>query len=273
MNDPDPTTMVLDTSKPTIARVYDASLGGKDNYEVDRKVWAEIQKAAPHQGAVSRMNRRWLIRVVRYLADEVGIDQFLDLGSGLPTAENTHQVAQYHDPEVRVVYVDIDPVCNVHGRALLAENEHTHFVQGDFTKPAEVLAHPEITGALDFDRPIVLMQCGTLHHVPDEQDPVGVMRRYIDALAPGSHVMISHFWDPGDENPELHRLAREVEEGMRNLGSGWWRSREDIQAMFDDLEMLPPGLVELEDWWPLGPRVREMYPEQHLILGGVGRKA
>ncbi|GEL20771.1 SAM-dependent methyltransferase [Pseudonocardia asaccharolytica] len=262
----------IDPTKPSIARVYDASLGGKDNYEVDRQVWEQIKAAAPNQGAVSQMNRRWLVRVVRYLAEEVGIDQFLDLGSGLPTVENTHQVAQYHNPEARVVYVDIDPICNAHGRALLEENEYTHFVEADFTQPATVLEAPDVTRWLDFDRPMVLMQCGTLHHVPDEDDPAGLMRPYLDALPAGSFVAITHFWDPGEENAELHAFARNLEAGLMHLGSGWFRHRSEIAAMFGDLEMLPPGLTELEEWWPAGPPARELHPEQHLILGGVGRK-
>jgi hypothetical protein len=264
----------LDPTTPTIARVYDASLGGKDNFDVDRQVWERIRAAAPRQGDVSRMNRRWLVRVVRYLADGVGIDQFLDLGSGLPTAENTHQVAQYHNPEARVVYVDIDPICSAHGKALLEENEHTHFVQADMARPAELLQNPEVAGRLDFTRPIVLMQCGTLHHVPDGGDPAGLMRQYIDALPAGSHVAITHFWDPADEDPELSRKAREMEHTFTRLGlgSGYYRTREKIAELFGGLELVPPGLTELEEWWPNGPLTRRLSPEEHLILGGVGRK-
>ena len=265
---------LLDPSKPTIARVYDASLGGKDNFDVDRQVWERIRAAAPHQGDVSRMNRRWLVRVVRYLADEVGIEQFLDLGSGLPTAENTHQVAQAHNPEIRVVYVDIDPICSAHGRALLEENEATTFIEADMARPAELLSNPDVTRRIDFRQPIALMQCGTLHHFPDEADPVGTMRRYIDALPSGSYVAITHFWDPADEDPKLSAKARELEHTFTKLGlgSGYYRRREQIAELFGDLELLPPGLTELEEWWPTGPRVRKLWPEQHLILGGVGRK-
>jgi hypothetical protein len=264
----------LDPTIPTIARVYDASLGGKDNFDVDRQVWERIRAAAPHQGDVSKMNRRWLVRVVRYLADEVGIDQFLDLGSGLPTAENTHQVAQYHNPEARVVYVDVDPICSAHGRAMLEENDHTHFVEADMARPAELLQSPDVACRLDFGRPMVLMQCGTLHHIPDEGDPAGMMRQYIDALPSGSYVAITHFWDPADENPELSRKAREMEHTFTKLGlgSGYYRTRAAIAELFGDLELISPGLTELEEWWPSGPRVRRLSPEEHLILGGVGRK-
>lgn len=264
----------LDPTRPTIARAYDASLGGKDHYEVDRQVWERIKAVAPHQGEVSQMNRRWLVRAVRYLADVAGIDQFLDLGSGLPTVENTHQVAQYHKSETRVVYVDIDPVCCVHGRALLEENDFTHFVEADMTRPAELLGNPAITSRIDFDRPLVLMQCGTLHHVPDADDPAGIMRQYIDALPSGSYVALTHFWDPGEEHPELSAKAHELEHAFTQLGlgSGYYRRREKIAELFGDLEMVPPGLVELNDWWPGGPATRPRWPEEHLVLGGVGCK-
>lgn len=264
----------LDPATPSIARVYDASLGGKDHYEVDRQAYDRIREVAPHQGEVSQLNRRWLVRAVRFLAEKVGVDQFLDLGSGLPTAQNTHQVAQLHNPETHVVYVDIDPICSAHGRALLEENEYTHFIEADLTKPSQLLENPDVTRYLDFDRPIVLMQCGTLHHVPDEGDPWGIMRQYIDALPSGSYVALTHFWDPAEENPALSAKARECEHAFTRLGlgSGYYRPRDKIAEMFGDLEMVPPGLVELHEWWPGGPLLRPPWPEEHLILGGVGRK-
>ncbi|EIF00544.1 SAM-dependent methyltransferase [Saccharomonospora glauca] len=269
-----PPSAKLDPTKPTVARVYDASLGGKDNYEVDRQVFEQVKQVAPHQGDVSWMNRRFLVRVVRYLTELAGMDQFLDLGSGLPTVQNTHEVAQFSNPEAKVVYVDIDPICNAHGRALLEENEYTRFVEADLTKPKDVLSHPEITRHLELDRPFVLMQIGTLHHVSDEQDPVGIMRTYVDALPTGSYLAITHFWDPADEDPELSRKARELENKVREagLGSGYWRKREQIEDMFAGLELLSPGLVRLDDWWPAGPRTREPWPEEHLMLGGVAVK-
>ena len=269
-----PPSAKLDPTKPTVARIYDASLGGKDHYEVDRQVFEMIKQVAPYQGDVSKMNRRFLVRVVRYLTEIAGMDQYLDLGSGLPTVQNTHEVAQFSNPEARVVYVDIDPICNVHGRALLEENEFTRFVEGDLTKPETILGHPEITGHLDLDRPLVLMQIGTLHHVSDEEDPVGIMRAYIDALPSGSYVAITHFWDPDTENPELSRKAKELEAKVREagMGSGFWRKRAQIEEMFGGLELLEPGLVELDDWWPAGPRTRDLWPEEHLMLGGVAVK-
>jgi hypothetical protein len=263
----------IDTTRPSIARVYDATLGGKDNYEVDREICRKIEEVAPRQSDVARMNRRWLIRVVRYMADVVGINQFLDCGAGLPTVENTHEVAQRHDPEKRVVYVDNDPVCNAYGRALLEENDYTHFIAADLTQPDTLLVHPEVVQHLDLTQPIGLIFCGVLHHVDDVNDPVGIVRQYVDKLVPGSYVAITHFWDPADENPELHQMSKELERRFTTLGlgSGWYRNRQQITALFGDLDMVDPGVTELDDWWPDGPP-RERHPEERLLLGGLARK-
>ncbi|PSK96072.1 S-adenosyl methyltransferase [Haloactinopolyspora alba] len=253
--------------------MYDATLGGKDNYEIDREVVQRVAEAAPRQSDVARMNRRWLIRVVTYLAGQAGIDQFLDVGAGLPTVENTHEVAQQRNPDAHVVYVDNDPVCNVYGRALLEENLYTHFVAADLTEPDTLLAHDDVRRHLDLTRPIALILCGILHHVDDDLDPAGIMQRYIDGLPSGSYVGITHFWDPADGS-EAHKLAKELEHRFTalGLGSGWYRTRDEIASYFGDLEMLEPGLVELDDWWPSGPQLRERFTEERLLLGGVGRK-
>ncbi len=274
MQDERPPSTRIDTTRPSIARVYDAGLGGKDNYAVDRQVIEQVNAIAQHQTEVAWMNRSFLVRVVRYLSAQVGMDQFLDLGSGLPTVQNTHQVAQENNPQARVVYVDNDPVCNAHGRALLEENDRTTFVEADLTGPKELLAHPEVAGNLDLSKPLVLMQIGTLHHVSDEQDPAAIMREYVDALPSGSYVAMTHFWDPGEENPELHRVADEAQRRMGEAGmvTGWFRGRGEIATLFGGLEPVPPGLVELHAWWPDGPAMREPWPEEHLMLGGLARK-
>src|SRR4051812_48721261 len=152
---------------------------------------------------LARASRRWLVRVTRFLAREAGIDQFLDLGSGLPTAENTHQAAQRINPDVRVVYVDNDPSVVAHGRALLEENELTRFSPADLTDPDEVLSDPAVREHLDWDRPIALLQLGTLHHYVGDVPPAAIMQRYIDALPMGSYVALSHFLDPQDEDSAL----------------------------------------------------------------------
>jgi S-adenosyl methyltransferase len=279
MSEPTPESGVrvpvgVDPNRPSIARVYDATLGGKDNYAVDREVVRKIAEVAPGQSDVARMNRRWLVRVVRYLAGEaVGIDQFLDIGSGLPTLENTHEVAQHRNPEAHVVYVDNDPVCNAYGRALLEANEKTHFVAADLTEPDTLLAHPEVNQHLDLSRPLALILCGILHHVDDELDPVGIMQRYIDGLPSGSYVAITSFYNP-DDGTDAPEMAKELERRFTQLGlgSGWYRTHEQIEPWFCGLPFVEPGLVELDDWWPSGPPMRPRPTEERLLLGGVARK-
>ncbi|MBF6245531.1 MULTISPECIES: SAM-dependent methyltransferase [Nocardia] len=267
------TPVGLDTSRASIARVYDATLGGKDNYEVDRVVRDTVAEIAPRQSDVAWMNRRWLHRVVRYLAGCVGIDQFLDLGAGLPTVCNTHEIAQQHNPTAQVVYVDNDPLCALHGRALLERNEHTHFASADLTEPHALLTCPEIAAQLDPSRPLALILCGVLHHIDDDADPAGVMRRYIDAIPVGSYVAITHFWDPADGSAAHDMAVRLQHRFMTSgLGSGWYRTRDEIASFFGDLEVLAPGLVELDDWWPMGPELEPRCLEKRLLLGGVGRK-
>uniref|UniRef100_UPI002454353D SAM-dependent methyltransferase n=1 Tax=Nocardia abscessus TaxID=120957 RepID=UPI002454353D len=247
MKDPLPQTGVrapvgVDTTRASIARVYDATLGGKDNYEVDRYVRDKVAEVAPRQSDVARMNRRWLHRVVRYLVGSAGIEQVLDIGAGLPTVGNTHEIAQQQNPQARVVYVDNDPVCNIHGRVLLERNAYTHFVPADLTDPDMLLSHSEVTPHLDLTRPSALILCGILHHVDDALDPAGIMRQYIDALPAGSYVAITHFYDPADGG-EAHEMAIELQRRFTEmgLGSGWYRTREQIASYFGDLDLLEPG--------------------------------
>ncbi|MBF6098973.1 SAM-dependent methyltransferase [Nocardia cyriacigeorgica] len=278
MSQPAPTTGVrvpvgVDTTRASIARVYDYSLVGKDNYDVDRAAFDMILQAAPRQRDVSKMNRRWLHRVTRYLAGTVGIDQFLDIGAGLPTVGNTHEIAQSQNAEATVVYVDNDPVCNAHGRVLLETNDRVRFVSADLTQPSRLLSDLDVQRRIDFARPLGLILCGILHHVDDELVPAAIVRRYVDALAPGSYVAITHFWNPNDGS-ELADLATQVERQFveMGLGSGWYRTREEIASYFGGLELIAPGLVELEQWWPMGPPIREPFPEERIMLGGVARK-
>lgn len=262
----------IDTSKPSVARIYDACLGGKDNYEVDRAVRRSILDVAPDMMLTTQDNREWLVRLTRYLTQRVGIAQFLDLGSGLPTMENTHEVAQRYNSEARVVYGDNDPIVQAHGRALLAENNTTRFTAVDLTKPDEVLNSPEINQFLDFSEPIALYQIGTLHHHPDTVQLREVMRTYVDALAPGSYVAISHFCNPGGE---AGNIAEKIERSMVDgpMGSGHFRTAEEIEGFFPaPLEIVEPGLVATPDWWPDGPRSEALTTVQGLLVAGVARK-
>ncbi|MEV0053732.1 SAM-dependent methyltransferase [Saccharopolyspora shandongensis] len=262
----------IDTSKASIARVYDAFLGGKDNYEVDREVFRRVREVTPEAAQLAWDNRQFLIRVSRFLAAETGITQYLDCGSGLPTAENTHQVVQRIKPESRVVYVDNDPVVLAHGRALLEENSQTHFSPADIFEPARILQDEVVKRHLDFSEPVALFQLGTLHHYDGERPPADIMREYIDALPSGSYVAISHFLDP--ETDEYSELARRMEQAFLHspMGTGVFRTRTEIEAMFPGLELIDPGLVKCADWWPTGPRLDTLYPVQHCIAGAVARK-
>jgi SAM-dependent methyltransferase len=256
----------IDISRPSIARVYDAGLGGKDNYAVDRAVIEEAEKIAPGVATGSaRVNRQLLIRGVRYLAEQ-GIDQFLDIGSGLPTAQNTHQVAQAVNPDARVVYVDNDPIVLVHGQALLATNATTKVITADLLDPPGILDHPEIDGFLDFSRPIGLVLLAIVHHLLDEEDPLGVVNAYKDRLAPGSHLFISHF---SNAFPE----ARALEEVLiQALGRGQLRSEAEITAFFDGFDLLEPGVVPPPLWRPDKPVAQPVHKSGLLFLGGMARK-
>jgi SAM-dependent methyltransferase len=262
----------VDPTRASIARVYDAFLLGKDNYEIDREVLHKVQKAAPEAQDLAFENRGFLIRACRFLASQTGITQFLDCGSGLPTAENTHQVVQRINPDIQVVYVDNDPVVLAHGRALLEENENTHFVAEDIFEPQRILGNEVVRQHIDFSEPVALLQMGTLHHFNgDPERPAEIMKEYIAALPSGSFVAISHFFDPDDEDSAT---ARKMEDFFLHspMGSGTFRKQAEIEGLFPGLEMVPPGVVRCADWWPDGPRLKELNVAQRTIAGGIGRK-
>lgn len=262
----------IDTTKPSIARAYDAALNGKDNYEVDRELLRRILAVAPEATQIAWDNRMFLIRVVRFLADKARITQFLDCGSGLPTAENTHQVAQRICPDARVVYIDRDPVVLAYGRALLEQDDNTHLIDADIFEPSQVVHNEAVRQYLDFSEPIALLQNATLHHYNGARDVADIMREYIAALPSGSYVGISHFLDP--ETSEHTELARRIEQVLLKspLGCGWFRARAEIERMFPGLDLVEPGLTRCAEWWPDGPQIEPLHPVQYCIAGGVGRK-
>ena len=264
-------TSGVDTSQPSIARAYDALCGGKDNFEVDRRAMDEILQVTPEAKRVVRSNRDWLIRVSRYLAGTAGMTQFLDVGSGLPTAENTHEAVQRVLPDAEVVYLDNDPAVLAYGRALLAENEHTHLAYGDLTRPHYLLASPELN-SLDLTRPYALLQCGTLHHVEPYETARQVMRDYIAALPSGSYVGLTHMHNPQDGTPSAEIAAGFEEAFQRTMGTARYRTREEIAGLLEGLELVEPGLTYLHEWWPDGPQPAEQHPVMYTLLGAVGRK-
>jgi hypothetical protein len=264
---------VIDVTRPSIARVYDVFLDGKDNFAADRAVAESALQIAPDSAGGAKSNRALLRRVVRYLAAEAGITQFLDIGSGLPSAGNVHEIARAASPGARVVYVDNDPVVGVHGRALLADAATARFITADVRRPDEVLNDPEVQGFIDFGRPVGLLMLAILHHITDAEDPAAIAARLREALAPGSYLAISSLRMPGPEHPEEAEKARAVQELFNEtLGTGLWREDEEILTWFGDWELLEPGLVPLPEWRPDTAVPARRDSTYHGFVGGVARK-
>ena len=263
----------FDVSKPNVARVYDAMLGGKDNFAADREFVAEVLRFAPMAPLGAIANRQFLQRVVQYLVIEAGVTQFLDLGSGLPTQGNVSEVARQFSPRVRVVHVDNDPVVYTHSKALLADARTTEFVVGDVRRPGEILADPDIEALIDFDQPVGLLLFALLHHVEDGDHPERIMAEFRAAMPSGSYVAISSLRLPGPEMPELRAITIEGEKLLAGpLGAMRWREDGEILSWFGGWELVSPGLVPLGDWRP--PVAGHVpYPElQNSFSGGVARK-
>lgn len=264
--DPDYVPPEIDITKPSVARVYDAILGGKDNFAVDREIAAQALNAMPQdKGKGARVNRAVLSRAVRFMASQ-GIDQFLDIGSGLPTVQNTHEIAQSVNPAARVVYVDNDPIVRIHGQVLLTDDASTIVVLADLREPDSILENPQVTGLLDFSRPIGLILCAVVHHLNDDEDPSGLMKRFTDALAPGSCVLITHFTDSSPEARANEKVLQQA------LGRGKIRSNEEILSFFDGLELLEPGLVFNPEWRPDEPVEYPLDLPGKLMVCGVASK-
>ncbi|MER7499504.1 SAM-dependent methyltransferase [Nonomuraea pusilla] len=245
----------VDPSVPNVARMYDYYLGGKDNFASDREAAEQILKLFPATRDSARENRAFLRRAVRHLADS-GIRQIVDVGAGLPTQGNTHEIA----PEARVVYVDYDPVVCAHGRALLARRENVDFVQADVREPGALLE--KLDGLIDLDRPVAFLMLAILHFIPDDvaYPAVGKLR---EASAPGSHLVISHAIDAKpDTTPQALEVYRQSTAAL-NL-----RTHEEIARFFDGYELAEPGLVYPKDWRPEGP----VTGGTAIGYAGVGRK-
>jgi SAM-dependent methyltransferase len=258
----------IDTTVPHPARVYDYWLGGKDNFEADRLVAEATAKAAPGVVQGARDNRAFLGRAVRFLA-ESGVTQFLDIGTGIPTQDNTHEVAQLVNPAARVAYVDNDPIVMNHARALLRGTPEgtTVYVEADLRKPKDILSHPDVVTTIDFSRPVGLVIVGTLMFIKDEERPFDLVKEYADALPPGSYLAISHV--TADFEPKaIGASADAYNKGPIPFTP---RTGEQITRFFEGFDLVEPGLVRVFDWRPeegddIGViRVAGAY-------GGVGRK-
>ncbi|MEU7403804.1 SAM-dependent methyltransferase [Streptomyces sp. NPDC044948] len=235
----------IDTSKPHPARVYDWLLGGKDNYPVDQKVGETLPEEA--RGNAAR-NRAFMHRAAAWLAQS-GVDQFLDIGTGIPTEPNLHQIVQKVRPEARVVYADNDPIVLRHAEALLTSSPEgvTAFLHADVRQPATILTRA--AEVLDFDRPIALSLIALLHFLPDDEDPYAVVRTLVAALPSGSHLLLSH--GTADQHPEL---KQETEAAYRKGAIPLrMRTRSEVEPFFAGLELAPPGLVFATDWYQQEP--------------------
>jgi hypothetical protein len=263
----------LDVTKPNIARVYDAFLGGKDNFAADREVVRFALQVTPDAPAGASANRAFLRRVVRYLTAEAGIRQLVDIGSGLPTQGNVHEVAHENAAQARIVYVDHDPLVRTHALALLANGPGTIFLTADLREPETILGDPGVAEFIDFSQPVGMLLFAILHHHNDGEDPAGIVARLRDALAPGSYLAISSFRMPGPEHPEDAAKTAAMEKLFNEkLGTGRWRDHDEILAWFGDWEMLEPGLVPLPEWRPAVRGSTRRNATYHGFVGGVARK-
>ena len=256
----------FDPEVPSIARVYDYLLGGKDHFPADREIGEIFIRQFPGAVAIALDNRACLTRAVRYIAEELGISQFLDLGSGLPTADNVHEVAQRANPAARVGYVDIDPVVLAHGRALLQEDDQTVVISADITDPGSVLGNPELQALLDFGHPVAIIASAILHHLTDDEDPLGVIGTFKDAVPEGSCLFASHFRTLGDpESAEMEAVLHEA------FGRGAWRTDAQIAGYFAGMDLAEPGIVPCAQWHP-DTDPGELTGYQRLIVAGLGHK-
>ena len=238
----------IDPAVPATARVYDAALGGKNNFKADREAMEVFERLIPQVREATWLNRSALIRGIQYMVRRGGIDQILDIGCGLPTEQNTHEAAQEINPATRVVYVDNDPMVLSHGRALLADNRTTTVVTADLRDPLGILANPEVQAHLDFDRPIGLVIVGMIMQIADDERPDEIIATLMEPLASGSHLFLTAWPDTGD--PAQHALSQAC---LQTLGNGWCRPVERIERHFQGMPMVPPGLEYVSRWYPEEP--------------------
>jgi hypothetical protein len=262
----------IDINVPSVSRVYDYFLGGSHNFEVDREAARHVLKAVPAMPKVGQANRAMMRRAVRYAAGR-GIDQFLDIGSGIPTFGNVHEVVHALNPEANVVYVDNDPVAVEHSRAVLEGNAHATIAAADLRDPQSVLDHPETRRLLDFDRPVALLLVAVLHFLSDEDDAHGVVATLRDALAPGSVLVITHATvTPHDRSldDDVHRGAAVYQRTRTPL---ILRPVPEVERFFTGFELLQPGVVPMPHWRPDTPPGDDIDPAVLTGFAGVGLKA
>jgi len=260
----------VDLSTPNVARMYDYYLGGKDNFAADRHAAEQALELAPQIRIAAQHNRAFMGRAVRHLA-QAGVRQFLDVGTGLPTQSNVHEVAREAAPDARVVYVDNDPVVLAHGRAILGGAENVHIVQADLRRPEEILDSPEVRERLDFDRPVAILLVAIVHFLQDADDPEAIVARFRAALPSGGYLVLSHVC--GAALPESVPGVTEVYRHSSTPIVA--RSPERIAGFFGDLELVEPGVVNVAQWRPDSAETRRIAAKYRrpYFLAGVARRS
>jgi S-adenosyl methyltransferase len=267
--DPDWLPPEINTGVAHSARVYNYLLGGKDNFKADREVGDGLIAAIPSAPVQARQNRAFLGRAVRYLAREAGIRQFLDIGTGIPAAGNTHEVAQAVAPDSRIVYVDHDPIVLAHARALMTSDPAgaTAFIQGDFREPGKILADPALRATLDLDKPVALMLVAILHFFTDDENPHRIVSSLVDALPSGSYLTVTNltadFMDPD-------QAAMATEAGRQGGITYVPRSQAQVAAFLGGLGLVDPGVVPMQGWRPDGGELAD--PHGPTSYAAMGRK-
>jgi hypothetical protein len=255
----------LEPPKPSVARMYDYFLGGKDNYAIDREAAERIIAAHPQQRRLCRNNRSFLVRAVRYVAER-GISQFVDLGTGIPTSPNVHEVAGEVNPQARVVYIDNDPVVQTHNEALLATREGVVAVDGDMRHPQKILERPELSETVDFSKPVMVLFVAVFHFIAEADDPKAIVSAFTDRMAPGSYLAISTATSD-DTDPAVIQSIQEIYATAEVQGV--FRTQKRILELFNGLELVSPGLVDVSQWRsPWG----DAKPTKIRIMAGLGRK-
>ncbi|SRR6266545_501257 len=257
----------IDLERPSQARIYDYLLGGSHNFAVDREAARQLIAMVPDVPLVAQANRAFLRRAVLFLVD-AGIRQFLDIGSGVPTVGNVHEVAHRAAPESRVVYVDVDPMAVAEGRQILAGNDRTTVIEEDARRPERILTHPAVRELIDFGRPVGLLLASLLHFIPDADDPAAIVAALRDAVAPGSYVVISHV--TSDSRPTASTAVAAANQHSAMFASA--RTSAEVERLFAGFELVEPGLVPVEQWRPEPANGRRDGREPLCMHAGVGYK-
>jgi hypothetical protein len=258
----------IDPDKASVARMYDAMLGGQHNFTIDREAVAAFTAIDPQVRTLARANRAFLGRAIRFLVDS-GVRQFIDLGSGIPTQGNVHEVAQAASPGARVVYVDKDPVAVAHSASLLADNPDADIVDADIRRPADVLSSPQVRKLIDFEQPVAVLMVAILHFVTPEENPAGIVAAFHDALPDGSWLALTHATN--EDRPDTAAAVGQLYKS-RATSPVTARSHNDVLDLFTGFDLVKPGLVYVPLWRPDPDDRIPDNPSEYWVYAGVGRK-